>query len=791
MLDFWTLSVTLVQVKVAQLILNMIRSKKFMEPINFCNKIIRYSFYALFFFVPLVFVGSTSELFEFNKMWLTFAVTIVIMTAWITKMILQKQIVVQKTQLDWFIVAFLVSQIISSLISLDNRISFWGYYSRFNGGLLSMISYALLYYAFVTHFNKKQAKTFLLVNIVSGFFVALWGLPSHFGKDPTCLVFRGQLDVNCWTDAFKPTIRMFSTLGQPAWLSAYMAALLPITMVKFLQSFYPSQSQNANGKFSLSSLFFLLATLLFYACLLYSNTRAGFLAFWAGNIFFWGILFIKKMYSTKQFLSLFILLNTCYILLNFFIGTPISQLEKFSYHTLTKRTEPVQPQTAATSPGKAPAPADAFEPNITNSGDIRLYVWRGALDAWKDNFLFGTGVETFAFAYYKYRPVGHNTTSEWDYLYNKAHNEYLNYLTTTGALGLGTYLLIIIMFCFLMFRLFHGSMASWLRSKNNETMKQLSNEEHEEGLEKHNTLLTIGLFSGWLTILITNFFGFSIVIMNMLFFILPACAFVVGHLLPTAAIHYPREKHSSSHITVSRWVAVGSVAVVGLYFIYFLFNFWEADKVYALGSNLDHAGEYQTAYPLLQQASTMLPAEPVYKDELSYNSAQMAVALYQAQQATPAAELAQQAVSLSDEVLLSHPNNVVFWKTRVRIFYTLAQLDQRYLPYAVKAAEQASAIAPTDAKIWWNLGVLYGQNGETQKAITTLEKTIQMKPDYVDAYYALGLFYHDSGVDSNGKVLNKAYADKAITTMQHIVDNLDPQNEQVKKALKEWTGRTK
>jgi O-antigen ligase len=59
------------------------------------------------------------------------------------------------------------------------------------------------------------------------------------------------------------------------------------------------------------------------------------------------------------------------------------------------------------------------------------------------NPLFGTGVETFAFAYYTYRPAQHNMTSEWDYLYNKAHNEYLNYLATIGILGLGSYLLMI------------------------------------------------------------------------------------------------------------------------------------------------------------------------------------------------------------------------------------------------------------------------------------------------------------------------------------------------------------
>jgi O-antigen ligase len=55
-------------------------------------------------------------------------------------------------------------------------------------------------------------------------------------------------------------------------------------------------------------------------------------------------------------------------------------------------------------------------------------------------------VETFAYSYYNFRPAQHNQLSEWDYLYNKAHNEFLNFLSTTGAFGLATYLLIILWF---------------------------------------------------------------------------------------------------------------------------------------------------------------------------------------------------------------------------------------------------------------------------------------------------------------------------------------------------------
>src|SRR5436190_4233345 len=129
-----------------------------MNFISFCHRLITISFSLLFFLVPLFFAGNTSELFEFNKMWLTFGLAIVIAVAWITRMILQKQIRIQRTPLDIPILLFLLSQIISTIISLDPYISWWGYYSRFNGGLLSTITYIFLYYAFVTHASVPEVE---------------------------------------------------------------------------------------------------------------------------------------------------------------------------------------------------------------------------------------------------------------------------------------------------------------------------------------------------------------------------------------------------------------------------------------------------------------------------------------------------------------------------------------------------------------------------------------------------------------------------------------------------------
>src|SRR3990167_5123113 len=205
--------------------------------LKICNRIIEYSFYALFFLVPLTFASDTYELFEFNKMWLTYGLTIIIAGSWFTKMLLQRRILLCRTPLDIPILLFLLSQIISTIFSWDMHVSVWGYYSRFNGGLLSIVAYIFFYYSFVSNLAiVSMVKRLLLVSLISGAVVALWGLPSHFGYDPTCLIFRGTLDVSCWTADFLPKVRIFSTLGQPAWLAAYLALLIPITIAFFINA---------------------------------------------------------------------------------------------------------------------------------------------------------------------------------------------------------------------------------------------------------------------------------------------------------------------------------------------------------------------------------------------------------------------------------------------------------------------------------------------------------------------------------------------------------------------------
>lgn len=755
-----------------------------MRFITFCQRLLLGSFYTLFLFLPLIFTGDTSELFEFNKMWFTFAVTVIIAAAWFGKMIFEKRITLQRTPLDIPILLFLLSQIIATIFSLDTHISFWGYYSRFNGGLLSTITYIFLYYAFVSNINRRHSIRLLQVSLVSGLLAAFWALPSHFGYDPTCYVFRGTLDVSCWTDAFQPKIRIFGTLGQPDWLAAHLAILIPVAMAFGIHALAKLRSKYnvlsvwylVSKREGLAFFYYLILSVLFYIDLLYTRARSGVISIWIALFFFFAIILWQERKKIKQaFIP-----NAFYFILfigaTFFIGTSISQLDKFTFPSLTA---PKAQTTAVKAPQAKPAATpQAGEIGGTDSGTIRLFVWRGALDAWMHYPIFGTGVETFAFAYYKFRPAGHNMTSEWDYLYNKAHNEYLNYLTTTGLFGLLTYLGIITYFLFLSLKqatkVFtqHTSQkdTAWYASKDHVTQ-----------------ILTIGLLAGYLSILVSNFFGFSVVTVNLYLFITPAFVFSLMDMLPAQnAIVFPK-KSTDTAMNIAPWqyVFILGISLVGLYCIITLFVFWQADKSYAYGMNLDHAGYYQNATPYLLDAVKTRSDEPTFKDELAINEAVTAITLAQKKNDN-AGKLAQDAIQLSDEITAQHPNDIVFWKTRVRLFYTLSQANQQYLQNALSAIQKAHDLAPTDAKISYNLGLLYGQTGQPDKAVEALRQTITLKPDYRDAYYALGIMYHQQATDEKGNIINPPLQQKAIDEMRFIQKNFDQHDNQATEALKSW-----
>jgi len=677
-----------------------------------CNRVIEYSFYFLFFLVPLIMTPWNYELFEFNKMLLVYFFTILIVSAWLMKMVLQKRFIFKKSFWDIPLLVFFASQFISFLISIDHHTSLWGYYSRFNGGLVSIISYLLLYWALVSNLNKKQTLNVIYYVLISTALVSLYGIAEHFG-----------IDANAWVQDVRN--RVFSTLGQPNWLAAWLVALIPLTWALTLEK-WPLGFKN--WRFYL----YPLAFVIYFLCLLYTKSRSGLLGFGVALAVFWGLIIWFKRKQIKNMIKPIGVMAGLILIFALLLGTPWTpSLTNFKNQKSNVKTEEKKTKNGQISPIL-----------ISESSDIRKTVWKGALEVWEHSPIFGTGVETFAYSYYWQRPREHNDLSEWDFLYNKAHNEYLNYAATTGTIGLLSYLGLI------------GVFILW-------SLKQLNMKKSK---------FKVAILSGFGSILVTNFFGFSVVVVNLLFFLLPAISFVLSQEEKKMQEKpYKKESFSLNRIQLA---ILFFLILATMFFVLRLGQYWLADTRFALGEKLSKGGQTDQAFTKLQEAIKIRP-EPTYRDELGITTASLAVAAFQQKQATLSAQLIDLAIKESDTALKISPYNVNFWKNRTRLFYALAEIDPKYNQEALKSLLKAYTLAPTDAKIAYNLGVLYSKLGQEETALQILEKTVALKPNYDQARYALGLFY-----EKQGKI------DKAKEQFQYIIEKINPNYEPAVEKLK-------
>lgn len=699
------------------------------------DKILRGLYYLLFLLTPLVMFPATSEIFEFNKILFIYTATALIGFFWILKMVLNRKIILKKTPLDIPIILFLGALVLSTFFSIDIQTSVFGYYGRFNGGLLSMVSYIFLFYGFIS--NEIDAKKSIIVSILSSVVVILWGLPGHFNRDLTCPTFNtvlnymsGKLDFEllkniwttkfnntCWsreTNVFDPAVRMFSTLGQPNWLGAYLA-------VNFFFGIYFFIKKREDIKLMLLSAGYLALN---FSAILFSRSRSAMGALAVGIIIFmFYVFFIKKVRKADWYLTLLFLIFAVPII---FFKTGIAKIDDLlSLGTAPKTQAPVS------------APAAPLSPEITESFDIRKIVWKGAWDLGLRYPLTGSGVETFAYSYYLERPVSHNMTTEWDFIYNKAHNEYLNYLATTGFTGLITYLIFIVAFIAYLIKLLRDS-------------------------ENHDPLFIMALFAAWSTILVTNFFGFSTTTTNLFIFLIPAVVIASVDKSPSV-----KQRSEGSPSPYFKGFAIFALSSGLVYILFSISSYIAADINYGQGIyyTKPSVSDQQKAAFYFQEAIKRRN-EHVYDDKLSYSIAYLAgIAGYQKNQ-----KVASQFISASEyysiKSLKASPRNPLYWKTRAKnkyLYYTV-NLDVNHLVEGVDALKTAVSLAPTDPKIRYSLAVFYSmlynvekdpakKNNFMNMTIAEIDKSISLKKDFYDGYYMKGQFLKKTGNAAEAKAV--------------------------------------
>ncbi|MBU0978513.1 MAG: O-antigen ligase family protein [Patescibacteria group bacterium] len=678
---------------------------------------------------PFIYSFSTSELFEFNKMIWVYGLTVALAGLWLIKAVLTRHLTIARTPLDIPLGLFLISQVLATIFSIHPRTSLLGYYTRFNGGLISTFAYTLWYYAIVTHIKKSQIKLVILTLLISSLFASWYAIPEHFSRSFSCVKAGSGFNTLCWSENTNPKYRVFGTFGQPNWLAAYLIMLIPLTIY---------QIQNSKYKSYLPRLAWigLLASLI--ATELFTKSRSGFLGLIIALVVS-GLFYLMQYYRARAVrLPVYQIkthppnCQTCHqkktwltflvgwsiplviLLVMLIFGTPFSP----SFSGLISSISGQTPVTAPTSFTTEPT-----EIGGTESGEIRKIVWSGALKVWQRYPWFGSGVETFAYSYYLDRPQAHNLVSEWDFLYNKAHNEFLNYLATTGLIGFLSYLLLL-------------ASASWIAIKvyfKSNTTPQAQNGQ-----------LAGALLAGLTGLSVTNFFGFSTVTVSLLMFVW------LG-LISLLAIPPQTPLNPLTKTNIWQQLLVCLCSILMFLGLSQVSRSWHADQDYATATalfkekhtqattDLEIEQQNQLAIDTLLKAIQASPSEALYYNKLSEEYSSLALEATQAGQSELTQTLIEASIASSDITLELNPVNLNFYKSRVRVFANLAQIDNKYLEVVRQTLLSAIRLAPTDPKLTYNLAQVKVSMNNLPKALDWYRQTLKLKPDYIQAHLAYAL----------------------------------------------------
>lgn len=660
------------------------------------RKIITWTLYFLAIFVPLTFTTINSELFEFPKFILLLSGTLIITLAWAFDLYQTRNWKIKLSFMDYSILAILITQTLATIFSIHPYTSFWGYYSRFHQGLLTTICYTIIYFAAVKWLDTKSTHKLIKISVGTAFFVSLYAILEHFG-----------IDKNLWIQDVQN--RVFSTLGQPNWLAAYVIPNIFLTMYLFnFSSFRGSASSRAKSRdLDSSTLVGMTIFSVLFVTLLFTRSRSGLLAFALSFVTYW--LLTLRNFSFAKIKQSFFLYSIFSLFVLVLAGSALSP-SLASYFT---RRIPVN----------SPAPTGTvLETGGTESGTIRQIVWTGAIQLIKEHPILGTGPETFAYTYYWDRPVAHNLTSEWDFLYNKAHNEYLNIAAGAGLVGLAGYLS------------WHLAMlvASFTRVPPSKKVK------HESGDRLRSVYPVLG--ATIVSFTITNFFGFSVIPVYLLTILVAAMPSALTDLgskdAPRSGIEY-----QTSLFQYSIFFVLCSVILL------YPLRLFYADYLYAKGKAYLDASQPAVAIPLLERALSYRPQEDLFLSSLGEAYSVMAVASAQSKdtvQQTKVGIYVDHALAAAQVTRAHNPWHLNYFKSRAKIYLTLATIDPKYNTAAKSELERARELAPTDPKLAYNLGLVDSRVGDTTQAAKELEDAIRLKPDYPDPYYALTLLYEQT-----------------------------------------------
>jgi len=484
-------------------------------------------FSILLFFTPLVFSQNTNELFEFPKIFFVSVLGLFIILFFTLDTIISHRKV---TAPNFLVIAFLLLTSFSTIFSTHIYTSLFGYYSRFNDSLFSYFIYFSLYFICINKISKEEYEKLLKLILLTIIPVSLYGI----------------------AQSFSGVTRVYSTLGQPNWLAQYLGMLLPVAAYYFFTQ--------KGREFKLWALVYVFG---FY-CLWVTFSVSGLLGFLSGMLYLF-IKNFKKIFETKTSKVKVLFIVSVTILVFLLNGGLYKDKFHDFYIDVKKQFVVVKKVYASVDLNK-----------LSDPGFIRLELWKSTFDLITSSpkiFLVGTGPETFPYVFQDFRNGKLNYSSEWDFVFNKPHNYYLEIWSESGIFTLMTFIALIYL-----------------------SIKKLPD-------YISSSIVVFG---------ITNIFGWPVVPTSLLFWFIICGLHHGDSKVRSIPVRINFKFKSKNFVRFCRALLIFVVVGVYFYLNLYIFKFYNADIYYKKGQEYIKNGDEKRALYYADKAVTMNPYEPNY-----------------------------------------------------------------------------------------------------------------------------------------------------------------------------------
>ncbi|MCP6719235.1 MAG: tetratricopeptide repeat protein [Patescibacteria group bacterium] len=656
------------------------------------GRIIKSSLYLLVFLLPLFLLPFSFEVYEFSKQYLIFFLVSISLLAWLAKMVfIDKEIRIRRTPLDVLVFVFLLVAVISVIFSVDKGSSLFGFYGRFSNGLISLLSLGTLYFLIVNNTSSIRKSTSAEVSEDRQETGDSEGTPSLLFT-PESLLKPFLLSVS-----FVILIAYFSIFG--IW------GKIPTTLPQLmLQRTFNTISGSLEGL----AVFLSIITVLLVGRILSRDNKKG-----------PGLVFYYLTLAASLILLLIINFNPAWIILlvSLILFLIFAFASRIFRENVNRLLIPIFLIIIATT--------FLFLDDISQFTGIRLpkeqvleqgiswgTAFGSATESLKNAFL-GSGLGTWHYDFSKFKSGEFNTKPWWQIRFDRSGSHFSEIFATTGFLGILSYSGLILMFF----------LVSWVFRKN---------------------LMVLPYMMTLIALLVGQFVYYQNTVLAFSFwFILGLGVISLQH--PTRSLKRISFKDfPEMSLVFSTLLILFSLTVFVGY--YFLARDYLADVSYA---NAQRAPLLEERVALLEKAAILNPKSSTYKIVLArvylFQLTEEAAKPQAEQDAVKIRDLMAQAIDQSTKAIEISPNSVAAWETQGMIYRDIQFFVQGATEWGIKSFEEAIKLESKNPILYTELGKLYLNLEDFERAKSSFVKAKEVKPDYIDALIQEALVYEREG----------------------------------------------